>query len=282
MKHLHPKKECLAANVRCSFEGCGMVGHYMKCCPKNPKRKQQQAKAAGPWATPLQSQSSRSGRAGVSSKAGRERFVRVTLRNAQQSGWCKEPEWEDVCVSVPKTPVECFVGMVGDDGECIADSGCSLGLFTPAFKKFVVSSEDRKLKRRGSATGTRKHIPKPCEEPPVDGGEERERESEGPEGSFNADIYHNLKDMKRKGIGGVHYVENPVDVDVVAEQAAEEAAIAKFVRWFEMSKSQRERHMRERRKRRRELKEARIAKAFDSHLEIACAVMKAEKARKLL
>eukprot|EP00820_Chromera_velia_P019153 Cvel_28031.t1-p1 / transcript=Cvel_28031.t1 / gene=Cvel_28031 / organism=Chromera_velia_CCMP2878 / gene_product=hypothetical protein / transcript_product=hypothetical protein / location=Cvel_scaffold3599:12922-15407(+) / protein_length=181 / sequence_SO=supercontig / SO=protein_coding / is_pseudo=false len=46
MKHLDPKKGCPAANVHCSFEGCGMVGHYMKCCPKNPKRKQQQAKAA--------------------------------------------------------------------------------------------------------------------------------------------------------------------------------------------------------------------------------------------
>uniref|UniRef100_A0A0G4GKZ6 CCHC-type domain-containing protein n=1 Tax=Chromera velia CCMP2878 TaxID=1169474 RepID=A0A0G4GKZ6_9ALVE len=49
MKHLDPKKGCPAANVRCSFEGCGMVGHYMKCCPKNPKRKQQQAKAAGEY-----------------------------------------------------------------------------------------------------------------------------------------------------------------------------------------------------------------------------------------
>uniref|UniRef100_A0A0G4HQD7 Uncharacterized protein n=1 Tax=Chromera velia CCMP2878 TaxID=1169474 RepID=A0A0G4HQD7_9ALVE len=117
----------------------------MKCCPKNPKRKQQQAKAAGPWAAPSQSQSSRWGGAGVLSKAGRERFVSATLRNAQQSGWCEEPEWEDVCVSVLKTPVECFVGVVGDDGECIANSGCSLGLFTPAFEKFVVSSEDRSV-----------------------------------------------------------------------------------------------------------------------------------------
>uniref|UniRef100_A0A0G4FZG4 CCHC-type domain-containing protein n=1 Tax=Chromera velia CCMP2878 TaxID=1169474 RepID=A0A0G4FZG4_9ALVE len=46
MKHLDPKKGCPAANVRCSFESCGIVGHYMKCCPKNLKRKQQQAKAA--------------------------------------------------------------------------------------------------------------------------------------------------------------------------------------------------------------------------------------------
>uniref|UniRef100_A0A0G4H6C0 Reverse transcriptase Ty1/copia-type domain-containing protein n=1 Tax=Chromera velia CCMP2878 TaxID=1169474 RepID=A0A0G4H6C0_9ALVE len=46
MKHLDSKKGCPAANVHCSFEGCGMVGHYMKCCPKNPKRKQQHAKAA--------------------------------------------------------------------------------------------------------------------------------------------------------------------------------------------------------------------------------------------
>uniref|UniRef100_A0A0G4G9C8 Uncharacterized protein n=1 Tax=Chromera velia CCMP2878 TaxID=1169474 RepID=A0A0G4G9C8_9ALVE len=75
--------------------------------------------------------------------------------------------------------------------------------------------------------------------------------------------------------------EIPVDVDVIAEQAAEEAATAEFVRWSEMSKSQRERYMREKRKKRRELKETRIAKVFDSYLEIAYTVMKAEKARKL-
>uniref|UniRef100_A0A0G4HDZ3 Reverse transcriptase Ty1/copia-type domain-containing protein n=1 Tax=Chromera velia CCMP2878 TaxID=1169474 RepID=A0A0G4HDZ3_9ALVE len=76
--------------------------------------------------------------------------------------------------------------------------------------------------------------------------------------------------------------EVPVDVDVVADQAAKEANTAEFLRWSEMSKSQRRNQIRERRRRRREIKEARIAKALDTHFEIACAVMKDERVRKLL
>uniref|UniRef100_A0A0G4ID51 Reverse transcriptase Ty1/copia-type domain-containing protein n=1 Tax=Chromera velia CCMP2878 TaxID=1169474 RepID=A0A0G4ID51_9ALVE len=76
--------------------------------------------------------------------------------------------------------------------------------------------------------------------------------------------------------------EVPVDVDVIADQAAEEANTAEFLRWSEMSKSQRRNQIREHRRQRRETKEARIAKALDTHFEIACAVIKGEKARKLL
>uniref|UniRef100_A0A0G4H0T0 Uncharacterized protein n=1 Tax=Chromera velia CCMP2878 TaxID=1169474 RepID=A0A0G4H0T0_9ALVE len=76
--------------------------------------------------------------------------------------------------------------------------------------------------------------------------------------------------------------EVPVDVDVVADQAGEEANTAEFLRWSEMSKSQRRNQIRERRRQRREIKEARIAKALDTHFEIAYAVMKGERARKLL
>eukprot|EP00820_Chromera_velia_P017858 Cvel_6675.t1-p1 / transcript=Cvel_6675.t1 / gene=Cvel_6675 / organism=Chromera_velia_CCMP2878 / gene_product=Copia protein, putative / transcript_product=Copia protein, putative / location=Cvel_scaffold331:97930-99252(+) / protein_length=441 / sequence_SO=supercontig / SO=protein_coding / is_pseudo=false len=76
--------------------------------------------------------------------------------------------------------------------------------------------------------------------------------------------------------------EVPVDVDVVADQAAEEANTAEFLRWSEMSKSQRRNQIRERRRRRREIKEARITKALDTHFEIVCAVMKGERVRKLI
>uniref|UniRef100_A0A0G4H5N9 Reverse transcriptase Ty1/copia-type domain-containing protein n=1 Tax=Chromera velia CCMP2878 TaxID=1169474 RepID=A0A0G4H5N9_9ALVE len=74
----------------------------------------------------------------------------------------------------------------------------------------------------------------------------------------------------------------PVDVDVVADQAAEEANTAEFLWWFKMSTSQRRNQIRERRRRRREIKEARITKALDTYFEIAYAVMKGEKACKLL
>uniref|UniRef100_A0A0G4GX95 Uncharacterized protein n=1 Tax=Chromera velia CCMP2878 TaxID=1169474 RepID=A0A0G4GX95_9ALVE len=291
MKHLDPigKKGCPAANVRCSFEGCGMVGYYMKCCLKNPKRKQQQAKATE---SPLFEQSDLS----EENKAHLFHVLHSCLGHA--TGQRLEATLKEKGVGVPYFVGECQ--KVRDTCKACRE----------------VNFRCRKLKRRGSAVRTRKHVSKPCEEPPVDGGEERERESEGLERSFNANIYHDLKDMKRKGIGGVRYVsvivdlhtrrksfwccrskdrtlahliawmcsEIPMDVDVVAEQAAEEAATAEtqFVRWSEMSNSQRERHVRERRKKRRELKGARIIEAFNSHLKIAYAVMKAEKVRKLL
>uniref|UniRef100_A0A0G4GWU1 Uncharacterized protein n=1 Tax=Chromera velia CCMP2878 TaxID=1169474 RepID=A0A0G4GWU1_9ALVE len=76
--------------------------------------------------------------------------------------------------------------------------------------------------------------------------------------------------------------EVPVDVDVVADQAAEEANTAEFLQWSEMSESQRRNQIRKHRRRRREIKEAQIAKALDTHFEIACAVMKGERAYKLL
>uniref|UniRef100_A0A0G4GRX6 Uncharacterized protein n=1 Tax=Chromera velia CCMP2878 TaxID=1169474 RepID=A0A0G4GRX6_9ALVE len=258
--------------------------------------------------------------------------MRATLRNTQQSGWCEEPEWENVCVSVLKTPVECFVGIVGDDGECVANSGCSLGLFTPACGKFVVFSQDR-AKRSPSPVTWWHSCPTPprCSSSLVGalfpGQVVREgakqtyaitaaRLREGDDGMFHPvelekvkqkDIVERFKirfspdgrlpqsvldrlaeqappssDSSDPPVPPVPDSEIPVDVDIVAEQAVEEAATAEFVQWSEMSKSQRERHVRERRKRRRELKETHITKVFDSHLEIACAVMKAEKARKLL
>uniref|UniRef100_A0A0G4FRR4 Uncharacterized protein n=1 Tax=Chromera velia CCMP2878 TaxID=1169474 RepID=A0A0G4FRR4_9ALVE len=76
--------------------------------------------------------------------------------------------------------------------------------------------------------------------------------------------------------------EVPVDVDIFADQAAEEANTVEFLRWSEISKSQRRNQIRECRKRRRKIKEARIAKALDMHFEIAYAVMKGERACKLL
>uniref|UniRef100_A0A0G4HN43 Uncharacterized protein n=1 Tax=Chromera velia CCMP2878 TaxID=1169474 RepID=A0A0G4HN43_9ALVE len=42
--------------------------------------------------------------------------------------------------------------------------------------------------------------------------------------------------------------EVPVDVDIVADQAAEEANTAEFLRWPEMSKSQRRNQIHERRR----------------------------------
>uniref|UniRef100_A0A0G4HSG5 Reverse transcriptase Ty1/copia-type domain-containing protein n=1 Tax=Chromera velia CCMP2878 TaxID=1169474 RepID=A0A0G4HSG5_9ALVE len=235
MKHLDPKKGYPAANVRCSFEGCGMVGHYMKCCPKNPKRKQQQAKAAEP-----------SNRLPPSPGGVRAPPLRGVL--AHWSGGALFPE------QVVREGAKQMYGITaarlreGDDG-----------VFHPVelekvkqkdiVERFEISSDGR-LPQSVLDRLAEQALPSPdSSDPPVP---------------------------------PVPDSEIPVDVDVVAEQAAEEAATAEFVRWSEMSKSQRERHVRERRKKRREVKEARIAKAFNSHLEIACAVMKAEKARKLL
>uniref|UniRef100_A0A0G4HPH5 Uncharacterized protein n=1 Tax=Chromera velia CCMP2878 TaxID=1169474 RepID=A0A0G4HPH5_9ALVE len=222
--------------------------------------------------------------------------------------------------------------------------------------------------RRGAAAGMRKRF---RESSIHEDDEEKEPEPAGLGGQFNANTYHDLKDMKRKGIGGFHYGvlarwsdgalfpgqivregekqvrsiiaawlkqrdggsffpakletvkqkdiveqfelpadgqlppavldrlaeqappvpdpvppvpldEVPVDVDVVADQAAKEANTTEFLRWSEMSKSQKKNQIRERRRRRREIKEAQIAKAFDTYFEITYTVMKGERARKLL
>uniref|UniRef100_A0A0G4HBB7 Uncharacterized protein n=1 Tax=Chromera velia CCMP2878 TaxID=1169474 RepID=A0A0G4HBB7_9ALVE len=237
----------------------------------------------------------------------------------------------------------------------------------------VVNFQRRKLKRRGVAAGTQKRYRKGDESSVHEDDEEKEPELAGPGGQFNANIYHDLKDMKRKGIEGFRYVsgvlarwsdgalfprqivregekqvksitvarlkqrddgsffpaeletvkqkdiverfelpadgqlppavlnrlaeqappvpdpvplipldEVPVDVDVVTDQAAEEANTAEFFRWSKMSKSQRRNQICECRRRRREIKEARIVKALDTYFEIACAVMKGERACKLL
>uniref|UniRef100_A0A0G4IBP6 Integrase catalytic domain-containing protein n=1 Tax=Chromera velia CCMP2878 TaxID=1169474 RepID=A0A0G4IBP6_9ALVE len=71
-------------------------------------------------------------------------------------------------------------------------------------------------------------------------------------------------------------------VDRVMEQVAEEANAAEFVRWSQMTKKQRRQVVRERRRRRRQMTEERVSKSLDVHFEMACAVLKAEKARKLL
>uniref|UniRef100_A0A0G4FLR6 Integrase catalytic domain-containing protein n=1 Tax=Chromera velia CCMP2878 TaxID=1169474 RepID=A0A0G4FLR6_9ALVE len=70
----------------------------------------------------------------------------------------------------------------------------------------VVNFRRRKLKRRGAAAGTRKRSRKGDESSVHEDDEEKEPEPAGPGGQFNADIYHDLKDMKRKGIGRFRYM----------------------------------------------------------------------------
>uniref|UniRef100_A0A0G4ICV8 Uncharacterized protein n=1 Tax=Chromera velia CCMP2878 TaxID=1169474 RepID=A0A0G4ICV8_9ALVE len=76
----------------------------------------------------------------------------------------------------------------------------------------VVNFRRRKLKRRGVAAGMRKRSCKGDESSVHKDDKEKELEPAGPGGQFNADIYHDLKDMKRKGIGGFHYVSVIVDL----------------------------------------------------------------------
>uniref|UniRef100_A0A0G4FN68 Integrase catalytic domain-containing protein n=1 Tax=Chromera velia CCMP2878 TaxID=1169474 RepID=A0A0G4FN68_9ALVE len=77
-------------------------------------------------------------------------------------------------------------------------------------------------------------------------------------------------------------VDFPSPVDGVVEQVAKEARAAEFVRWSQMTKKQRKAAVRENREKRCKLTEKRISKAMDMHFEVACAVLKAERARKLL
>uniref|UniRef100_A0A0G4G407 Uncharacterized protein n=1 Tax=Chromera velia CCMP2878 TaxID=1169474 RepID=A0A0G4G407_9ALVE len=76
----------------------------------------------------------------------------------------------------------------------------------------VVTFRRRKLKRRGVAAGTRKRSRKGDESSVHEDDEEKGPEPAGPGGQFNADIYHDLKDMKKKGIGGFRYVSIIVDL----------------------------------------------------------------------
>uniref|UniRef100_A0A0G4HNT8 Integrase catalytic domain-containing protein n=1 Tax=Chromera velia CCMP2878 TaxID=1169474 RepID=A0A0G4HNT8_9ALVE len=71
-------------------------------------------------------------------------------------------------------------------------------------------------------------------------------------------------------------------VDRVMEQVAEEANAAEFVQWSQMTKKQWRQVVRERRRWRRQMTEERVSKSLDAHFEMACAVLKAEKAQKLL
>uniref|UniRef100_A0A0G4IEA5 Reverse transcriptase Ty1/copia-type domain-containing protein n=1 Tax=Chromera velia CCMP2878 TaxID=1169474 RepID=A0A0G4IEA5_9ALVE len=66
----------------------------------------------------------------------------------------------------------------------------------------IVNFRRRKLKRRGVAAGMRKRCRKVDESSVYEDDEEKEPEPAGPGGQFNVNIYHDLKDMKRKGIGG--------------------------------------------------------------------------------
>uniref|UniRef100_A0A0G4H5N6 Uncharacterized protein n=1 Tax=Chromera velia CCMP2878 TaxID=1169474 RepID=A0A0G4H5N6_9ALVE len=76
----------------------------------------------------------------------------------------------------------------------------------------VVNFRRRKLKRRGAVAGTRKRSHKGDESSVHEDNEEKEPEPAGPGGQFNADIYHDLKDIKRKGIGGFRYMSFIVDL----------------------------------------------------------------------
>uniref|UniRef100_A0A0G4HDC5 Uncharacterized protein n=1 Tax=Chromera velia CCMP2878 TaxID=1169474 RepID=A0A0G4HDC5_9ALVE len=291
MKHLDPigKKGCPAANVRCSFEGCGMVRHYMKCCPKNPKRKQQQAKAAGVKTVHLPFEDEGGNIRIVPEEGCIDKLIGRTLLpcakkklhlkgedssdDDSNSSWVRlrdiHGRWfrapidqmgsvsmlhlaqnkEAIAASYVCPPVSTFLlsesALSGQSdlseenkahllhvlhsclghatGQCLEATLKEKGVGVPysveecrkvrdtckAYQE--VNFRRRKLKRRGFAAGTRKRVSKPREEPPVDGGKEGERESKGPEGSFNADIYHDLKDMKRKGIRGVRYMSVIVD-----------------------------------------------------------------------
>uniref|UniRef100_A0A0G4F0B1 Reverse transcriptase Ty1/copia-type domain-containing protein n=1 Tax=Chromera velia CCMP2878 TaxID=1169474 RepID=A0A0G4F0B1_9ALVE len=77
-------------------------------------------------------------------------------------------------------------------------------------------------------------------------------------------------------------VDFPSPVDGIVEQVVEEARVAEFSRWSQMTKKQRKAAVRENREKRRKLTEERISKAMDMHFEVACAVLKTERARKLL
>uniref|UniRef100_A0A0G4GWW9 Integrase catalytic domain-containing protein n=1 Tax=Chromera velia CCMP2878 TaxID=1169474 RepID=A0A0G4GWW9_9ALVE len=72
----------------------------------------------------------------------------------------------------------------------------------------------RKLKRRGAAAGTRKRSRKGDESSVHEDDEEKEPELADPGGQFNTNIYHDLKDMKRKGIGGFRYMSVIVDLQM--------------------------------------------------------------------
>uniref|UniRef100_A0A0G4HFM7 Uncharacterized protein n=1 Tax=Chromera velia CCMP2878 TaxID=1169474 RepID=A0A0G4HFM7_9ALVE len=76
----------------------------------------------------------------------------------------------------------------------------------------VVNFRRRKLKRRGVTAGMRKRSRKGDESSVHEDDKEKEPEPAGPGGQFNADIYHDLKDMKRKGIGRFRYVSVIVDL----------------------------------------------------------------------
>uniref|UniRef100_A0A0G4GDX4 Integrase catalytic domain-containing protein n=1 Tax=Chromera velia CCMP2878 TaxID=1169474 RepID=A0A0G4GDX4_9ALVE len=76
----------------------------------------------------------------------------------------------------------------------------------------VVNFWRRKLKRRGAAAGTRKRSRKGDESFVHEDDKEKEPEPTGPGGQFNADIYYDLKDMKRKGIGGFRYMSVIIDL----------------------------------------------------------------------
>uniref|UniRef100_A0A0K6S6B9 Uncharacterized protein n=1 Tax=Chromera velia CCMP2878 TaxID=1169474 RepID=A0A0K6S6B9_9ALVE len=76
----------------------------------------------------------------------------------------------------------------------------------------IINFRRRKLKKRGAAAGTRKRSRKGDESSVHEDDEEKEPEPAGLGGQFNADIYHNVKDMKRKRIGGFRYVSVIVDL----------------------------------------------------------------------
>uniref|UniRef100_A0A0G4HWP6 Integrase catalytic domain-containing protein n=1 Tax=Chromera velia CCMP2878 TaxID=1169474 RepID=A0A0G4HWP6_9ALVE len=92
-----------------------------------------------------QSSSSPERKANSRRAAGRGRFIRDTLHNAEKFA---DDEFDEVVKNRPMNPVEAFlITFVGEEEDnCrseLTDSGCSLSLLPPCYEKFVMSEESR-------------------------------------------------------------------------------------------------------------------------------------------
>uniref|UniRef100_A0A0G4H0T1 Protein kinase domain-containing protein n=1 Tax=Chromera velia CCMP2878 TaxID=1169474 RepID=A0A0G4H0T1_9ALVE len=229
LKHYDEAKGCPAKNVRCSVPGCNQTGHYAKCCPLK-KQKQQQAAAAGVRVQKgTMFELRETGNIPILRLAKVEEAVVAAnvcpsvspcpLRQSALSGQAEiSPENRSHLLFVLHSRLGHATGQRLE--ATLKEKGVGVQFFVKECKEVrdtykachVVNFRRRKLKRRGAAAGTRKRSRKGDESSVHEDDEEKEPEPAGLGGQFNADIYHDLKDMKRKGIGGFRYVSVIVDL----------------------------------------------------------------------
>uniref|UniRef100_A0A0G4HGE4 Uncharacterized protein n=1 Tax=Chromera velia CCMP2878 TaxID=1169474 RepID=A0A0G4HGE4_9ALVE len=248
---------CLASKSECKTEwgGCGKTGHLAWYCPRKKN-----------------------------SPMGKKESRRPAERRSRSSpSSSRHSESESSCPDL----VDSDLGSDYTDDELLPDTGCTFGLLNEEFAKYSVSQKKRRTEfnlatksgapmRLLSSLTTYTSSTSLFE---MSSGRSQSWEPQGqpPESLPSSDRAVVSSDPVLDDVDVM-----PIDVDPIVEQIQEEVCRTDFLDWKSKGRKEKKAIIFQRKKERRAREEVRKAKALDRHFEVACMVLKAEKAKKLM